>query len=44
MYVNNLQANYFQYLGNDFYGQVYGGYWKPCTAARGRKCSIARWQ
>lgn len=26
IYVNNLQANYFQYLGNDFYGQVYGGY------------------
>lgn len=26
VYVNNLQANYFQYLGNDFYGQVYGGY------------------
>ncbi|QKJ88938.1 Membrane protein [Paramixta manurensis] len=25
-YVNNLQANYFQYLGNNFYGQVYGGY------------------
>ncbi|MFS2224085.1 YjbH domain-containing protein [Pantoea sp. B65] len=25
-YVNNLQANYFQYLGNGFYGQVYGGY------------------
>ncbi len=26
VYVNNLQANYFQYLGNNFYGQVYGGY------------------
>ncbi|MFP2470415.1 YjbH domain-containing protein [Pseudescherichia vulneris] len=26
VYVNNLQANYLQYLGNDFYGQVYGGY------------------
>jgi hypothetical protein len=25
-YVNNLQANYFQYFGNGFYGQVYGGY------------------
>ena len=25
-YVNNMQANYFQYLGNGFYGQVYGGY------------------
>ncbi|PWW06910.1 YjbH domain-containing protein [Mangrovibacter plantisponsor] len=25
-YINNLQANYFQYLGNGFYGQVYGGY------------------
>ncbi|EOR2814936.1 YjbH domain-containing protein [Escherichia coli] len=24
--VNNLQANYFQHLGNGFYGQVYGGY------------------
>lgn len=26
VYVNNLQANYFQYFGNGFYGQVYGGY------------------
>ncbi|MCT4707466.1 YjbH domain-containing protein [Enterobacteriaceae bacterium H16N7] len=26
IYVNNLQANYFQYLGNSWYGQVYGGY------------------
>lgn len=26
VYVNNLQANYFQYLGNNFYGQVYAGY------------------
>lgn len=26
VYVNNLQANYFQYLGNGFYGQLYGGY------------------
>lgn len=26
VYVNNLQANYFQSLGNGFYGQVYGGY------------------
>ncbi|ADO50370.1 YjbH domain-containing protein [[Enterobacter] lignolyticus] len=26
IYVNNLQANYFQYLGNNVYGQVYGGY------------------
>ena len=26
VYVNNLQANYFQYLGNSWYGQVYGGY------------------
>ncbi|MHA6496288.1 YjbH domain-containing protein, partial [Escherichia coli] len=26
VYVNNLQANYFQHLGNGFYGQVYGGY------------------
>jgi len=26
IYVNNLQANYFQYLGNNIYGQVYGGY------------------
>ncbi|WP_437614421.1 YjbH domain-containing protein [Erwinia sp. V71] len=25
-YVNNLQANYFQYFGGGFYGQVYGGY------------------
>ncbi|WP_049294211.1 YjbH domain-containing protein [Franconibacter helveticus] len=25
-YVNNAQANYFQYLGNSWYGQVYGGY------------------
>ncbi len=25
VYVNNLQANYFQHLGNGFYGQVYGG-------------------
>ncbi|RWR03119.1 membrane protein [[Pantoea] beijingensis] len=25
-YVNNLQANYLQYFGNGFYGQVYGGY------------------
>ena len=24
VYVNNLQANYLQYLGNNFYGQVYG--------------------
>ncbi len=26
IYVNNLQANYFQYFGNGFYGEVYGGY------------------
>ena len=26
VYVNNLQANYFQYMGNNFYGQVYAGY------------------
>lgn len=26
VYVNNLQVNYFQYFGNGFYGQVYGGY------------------
>ncbi len=26
VYVNNMQANYFQYLGNNFYGQVYAGY------------------
>ncbi|WP_312690460.1 YjbH domain-containing protein [Kosakonia sp.] len=26
VYVNNMQANYFQYLGNDIYGQVYAGY------------------
>lgn len=26
VYVNNLQANYLHYLGNNFYGQVYGGY------------------
>jgi len=26
VYVNNLQANYFQYMGNGFYGQLYGGY------------------
>ncbi|PBI81932.1 hypothetical protein A9993_20405 [Rahnella victoriana] len=26
VYVNNLQANYFRYLGNGFYGQLYGGY------------------
>lgn len=26
VYVNNLQANYFQSLGNGFYGQVYAGY------------------
>ncbi|SCC49406.1 YjbH domain-containing protein [Kosakonia oryziphila] len=25
-YVNNLQANYLHYLGNNFYGQVYAGY------------------
>lgn len=25
-YVNNLQANYFQYFGKGVYGQVYGGY------------------
>ncbi|MDZ7322903.1 YjbH domain-containing protein [Kosakonia sacchari] len=26
IYINNMQANYFQYLGNNFYGQVYAGY------------------
>ncbi|MCT6591905.1 YjbH domain-containing protein [Pantoea dispersa] len=26
VYVNDLQANYMRYLGNGFYGQVYGGY------------------
>ncbi|WP_414164282.1 YjbH domain-containing protein [Superficieibacter sp. BNK-5] len=26
VYVNNLQSNYVRYLGNGFYGQVYGGY------------------
>ena len=26
VYVNNLQANYFQHLGTGFYGQLYGGY------------------
>ncbi len=26
LYVNDLQANYMRYLGNNIYGQVYGGY------------------
>ena len=26
VYVNDLQANYMHYLGNNLYGQVYGGY------------------
>lgn len=26
VYLNNLQVNYFQYLGDNVYGQVYGGY------------------
>lgn len=26
VYVNDLQANYMGYLGNNFYGQIYGGY------------------
>lgn len=26
VYVNNLQANYFQYFGRGWYGQAYGGY------------------
>ncbi len=26
VYVNNLQANYFQYFGKGWYGQAYGGY------------------
>ncbi|HFZ8994538.1 TPA: YjbH domain-containing protein [Citrobacter freundii] len=26
VYINNLQGNYVDYLGNGFYGQVYGGY------------------
>ena len=34
-YVNNLQANYFQYFGNGFYGRSTAVIWKPCMAARG---------
>ena len=26
VFMNNLQANYMQHLGNGFYGQLYGGY------------------
>lgn len=35
VYVNNLQANYFQYLGNNFYGQVYGGYMETMYGGAG---------
>lgn len=34
-WVDNLQANYFRYLGNDFYGQVYGGYLETMYAGAG---------
>ncbi len=43
VYVNNLQANYFQHLGNGFYGQVYGGYLETMFGGAGQKCCIARW-
>ncbi len=43
VYVNNLQANYFQHLGNGFYGQVYGGYLETMFGGVGQKCCIARW-
>lgn len=34
-YVNNLQANYFQHLGGDFYGQIYAGYLETMYAGAG---------
>ncbi|NCH75508.1 YjbH domain-containing protein [Cronobacter sakazakii] len=34
-YVNNLQANYFQHLGGDFYGQIYVGYLETMYAGAG---------
>lgn len=43
VYVNNLQANYFQHLGNGFYGQVYGGYLETMFGGAGPKCCIVRW-
>lgn len=43
VYVNNLQANYFQHLGNGFYGRVYGGYLETMFGGAGQKCCIARW-
>lgn len=43
VYVNNLQANYFQSLGNGFYDRCTAAIWRPCTAARGQKCCIVRW-
>ncbi|XPE50773.1 YjbH domain-containing protein [Shigella flexneri] len=42
VYVNNLQANYFQHLGNGFYGKVYGGYIKTMLGGAGQKCCIVR--
>ncbi|WP_429862962.1 YjbH domain-containing protein [Enterobacter ludwigii] len=42
--VNNLQANYFQYFGNGFYGQVYGGYLETMFGGAGLKCSTVRRQ
>ncbi len=38
VYVNNLQANYFQHLGNGFYGRSTVVISKPCLAVRGQKC------
>ncbi len=41
VYVNNLQANYFQHLGNGFYGQVYGGYLETMFGGAGGRSVVS---
>ena len=41
VYVNNLQANYFQHLGNGFYGQVYGGYLETMFGGAGVRSVVS---
>ena len=43
VYINNLQANYVDALGNGFYAQIYGGYLETMYGGVGQRRSGARW-
>ena len=43
VYINNLQANYVDALGNGFYAQIYGGYLETMYGGVEQRRSGARW-